>query len=158
MNFPRKEKHPCYNASHFQRGVIFLSFGPWALSLLLGTSNSLHPPHQGFCKGRGAAQMWGDNTWHERPFLKELASQGAISPSHFVWVAAYRLFNLLVGSEELQTRQKLWVRQKGVFRKAEDAALAVQSLVKFEHPYYFPFSTMLQYALFKPKWTFSSGN
>lgn len=68
VNFPRREKHPCYNASHFQRGVIFLSFGPWALSLLLGTSNSLYPPHRGCCKGRGAAQMWVDNTWHERPF------------------------------------------------------------------------------------------
>lgn len=52
-------------------------------------------------------------------------------------MAAGRLFNLLVGSEELQTKQKLWMRQKSIFRKAEDAALAVQFLVKFEHPLLF---------------------
>lgn len=43
------------------------------------------------------------------------------------------------------------MRQNSSFRKEEDAVLAAQSLVKFEHPYYFPFSMMLQYVLFKPK-------
>lgn len=47
------------------------------------------------------------------------------------------MFGLLLGSEELQTKQKLCMRQNSTLRKEEDPVLAVQSLVKFEQPLLF---------------------
>lgn len=137
-NFPRREmKHSfLYYASHFRGGVIFLV---WPLgSPLLGKSNSVPSP-QGCWKGdlleesswvgrREALLPWASSLW---PLLvRESALQGEISISNYT-ETAYRVLHLLVD------KTKLWMRQNSTFRKEEDAVLAAQSLVKFEHPLLF---------------------
>lgn len=86
--------------------IFFFCFGPWALLTPAGHIQLCVSSPSGLLQGRNSAQIWVDNTWHELLLVKELASQGAIHSPHFMEVAAYRLFNLLVGSEELQPKQK----------------------------------------------------
>lgn len=46
----------------------------------------------------------------------------------------HRVFNLLVGSEELQTKQKLWMRHNSTFRKQEDAVAGDTAIGKVWAP------------------------